>query len=702
MLGALWEVPVDDLSSRLQKVDRKLQVAVAETASIFVSQAQFSGSMKVAPDALGAEGRGKRESALAQDVDGFDGLLAEGSGHEVGPPSDEPAKVPSEEDLLVSVFAESVVQLPKRLEKLATGARGRLRTFTLTRAEADAMARDPKFGLVEPAETLHRPDPQIGSALVERPGVTASLMAGSAAGASSASPLPELSDTPVLIGVIDVGGFDFTHPDFLDDHGDTRFVAIWDQGGRLRSPPKDFAYGSELTHSHLKAAQDAARNAPPGAAAPAWRLEPQSVTQEASHGTHVASIAAGNSGVCPDALIAGVLVDIPELADPRLSFYDTSRIVHAVEWLVTLAEAHGATLAVNISLATNGHAHDASSPGARWIDALLTVPGRAVCVAAGNSGQEGAAFEGDLGWRMGRVHAEGHIPGPGLIRDLEWLVAGGHAADISGNELEIWYSGQDRFTVQLQAPDGQVFPAVGPGEHLSKRPVEGGGTVTVISETYYPANGANHVAIYLSPGENGIGVMPGRWRVRLRGERIRDGRFHAWIERDDPGRTYQAGGRRVRRHPSFFSSDSFVDRSTVSSLACGERLISVANLDAAEERIHPTSSQGPTRDGRPKPEVAAPGVGVVAARGFADRRVPWVAMTGTSMASPYVCGVVAHMLRVNPGLTAAQIGGILRATARPLPGASYAWEDDAGYGAVDADAAVREAAAQGPTREVTP
>src|SRR6185369_3171843 len=38
----------------------------------------------------------------------------------------------------------------------------------------------------------------------------------------------------VLIGLIDVGGFDFAHPDFLDADGHTRFVRIWDQGGDNR------------------------------------------------------------------------------------------------------------------------------------------------------------------------------------------------------------------------------------------------------------------------------------------------------------------------------------------------------------------------------------------------------------------------------------------------------------------------------------
>ncbi len=41
-------------------------------------------------------------------------------------------------------------------------------------------------------------------------------------------------------------------------------------------------------------------------------------------------------------------------------------------------------------------------------------------------------------------------------------------------------------------------------------------------------------------------------------------------------------------------------------------------------------------------------------------------MTGTSMASPHVAGVAALMLSINPNLTAAQIGGIIRRTSSPL------------------------------------
>ena len=85
-----------------------------------------------------------------------------------------------------------------------------------------------------------------------------------------------------------------------------------------------------------------------------------------------------------------------------------------------------------------------------------------------------------------------------------------------------------------------------------------------------------------------------------------------------------------------------------------------------------------------KPDAAAPGTEIVAANGFTfDDNDLWVQMTGTSMASPYVAGVVGLMLAENPRLTAAQVSGIIQRTARPLPGADFQWRDDAGYGVIE-------------------
>ncbi|HLL72764.1 MAG TPA: S8 family peptidase [Pyrinomonadaceae bacterium] len=508
----------------------------------------------------------------------------------------------------------------------------------------------------------------------------------------------------VLIGIIDVQGFDFAHEDFLDAKGRTRFIRIWDQGGDPEDQPSPsnkppFNYGSEFDRNELNRALKAA----PKIGVPPHELARQSETVEGSHGTHVASIAAGKyAGLCPKAEIAAVLVSLPrkksedsQFFDDRQSFYDSTRVVHAVEYLLALAKERRLPISINISLGTNGHAHDATSTVNRWIDAAMALPGRCVTVAAGNAGQEKPAFEGDRSYFMGRIHTSGTVASRGLDTDIDWLVVGNTIADVSENELEIWYNPQDRFSVSVRPPGGGWIGPVEPREFCENLQLEDGTFVSIYNELYHPANGANYIAIYLSPflSRRGTrGVRAGQWTVRLHGEEVRDGRYHGWIERDDPrpiGR--RVGDQEAWSFPSFFSARSNVDNSSVGSLACGHRVISVANLDLDAERINITSSQGPTRDDRNKPDVAAPGTNIIAAKGFAGDNERWIEMTGTSMASPYVAGVVGLMLSTQKNLTAAQIEGIIKRTARPLPGASYTWLNDAGFGRINPDACILEA-----------
>ena len=505
----------------------------------------------------------------------------------------------------------------------------------------------------------------------------------------------------VLVGIIDVGGFDFAHPDLLDDEGKTRLLAIWDQGGDGRLSPQAFGYGSEILKEHMDAAIEAA----PRVGAPATALEPQSQMQDGSHGTHVASIAAGNLGIARKAMIAAVLIDLPEEdLDRRLSFYDSTRIAHAVSYLLALASKLGdIPVSLNISLGTNGHAHDGSSAVSRGIDAALTRPGRSVCVAAGNAGQEGPEEEGDIGFVMGRIHTSGRIPARGLDADIDWQVVGNGLVDISENEFEVWYGPQDRFGVSLRTPAGHWIGPVEPGEYIENQQLSDGSFASIYNENYYPANGSNYITLYLSPllsNAGVVGVPAGTWTVRLHGRDIRDGSYHGWIERDDPRRIGRIGPREAWRFPSFFSGGSNVDRNSISSLACGQLVVAVANLDGGRQKINISSSQGPTRDGRHKPEIAASGTAVVAARGFAGDDL-WAGKTGTSMASPYVAGVCALMLAVEPKLTAAQIQGILKRTARPLPNNDFVWRDDSGFGKIDPEACLREASIVNDREDIT-
>jgi subtilisin family serine protease len=493
---------------------------------------------------------------------------------------------------------------------------------------------------------------------------------------------PKKSD--VLIGIIDVQGFDFAHPDFVRRRA-SRFLAIWDQGGDRRPPPEPdgvFNYGAEITRDMMNAAMKASKHF----GIPPHTLEPQSQMTVSSHGTHVASIAGGRHGVCPDAVLAAVLINLPrEDQDRRLSFYDSTRIAHAVDYLLALGKREGLPVSINVSLGTNGHAHDGTSGVNRWIDYALAKPGTAVCVAAGNAGQEAPAEPGDWGYMVGRIHTSGRFAGSKLTRDIHWVVMGDGVADLSENELEIWYQPQDQFSLMLRPPgESKWIGPLSPGEYVENKMLKDGTFVSIYNERYHPSNGNNCISIYLSPflaAEGVVGVKAGTWTVRLVGTEVRHGEYHGWIERDDPRRIGRAGMIEAWSFPSFFARESNVDRCSVSSLACGDQIISVANLDAEREVMNITSSQGPTRDGREKPEIAAPGTNVVAANGF-DPENLWVQMSGTSMSSPFVAGVVALMLQMDPELTAAQITGILRRTAQPLPGTDFNWRDDAGYGAI--------------------
>jgi serine protease AprX len=102
-----------------------------------------------------------------------------------------------------------------------------------------------------------------------------------------------------------------------------------------------------------------------------------------------------------------------------------------------------------------------------------------------------------------------------------------------------------------------------------------------------------------------------------------------------------------------------------------------------------------------RPTLVAPGVDVISTRAIAPvsslsaemdaaeldpAHVPFYThMSGTSMATPHMSGVVALMLEANPSLSPAQVKAILQKTATNMPGRE-SWEVGAGY--VNAYAAI--------------
>jgi serine protease AprX len=117
--------------------------------------------------------------------------------------------------------------------------------------------------------------------------------------------------------------------------------------------------------------------------------------------------------------------------------------------------------------------------------------------------------------------------------------------------------------------------------------------------------------------------------------------------------------------PLVAAGNSGPARYTIGSPGAAEKAITVgAMADVGEMgfNIASFSSRGPTKDGRTKPDIVSPGVRITAAD--ANTGSGYVALSGTSMATPFTAGVVALMLQANGGLSPAQIKSILMNTAQ--------------------------------------
>ena len=470
--------------------------------------------------------------------------------------------------------------------------------------------------------------------------------------------LPE-DGTGVIVGIAD-WGLDFTHPNFRNEDGTTRVLALWDQRGKGPSP-EPWGYGTV----HTRDAINAALARPDPFAALGYDLFGSDRSGRGTHGTHVTDILAGNrrepgsvSGLASGAGIVFVhlaSLRIPEPAD----FGDSVSLLEALDFIRTTADERPCV--INVSAGKTGGEKRGTNPFDRAVDAMLL--GRDNIALVQSVGNYGSA----------RLHTHGRVR-LGRCRSFIWQINEG---DRTPNELEVWYSGLDIFDVTLVAPDGQRF-SVALGERLR---LESGGEHwgNLYHRANEPNSGMNHFDAILRP------VAPGgEWHVELVGRDVVDGRFHAWIERD-------AGG----RHQSRFAPHQATSTCTTNTISTSYRAIAVGAHDDDFEPP-PFTSQGPTADGRLKPEVSAPGRGILAARsmparGWREGESRLRESSGTSMASPHVAGTVALMYQAaGRPLTITELRSLLINSTDPIPG-QLGGSPRLGYGYLNTRAAVAAA-----------
>ncbi|MGB2982353.1 MAG: S8 family serine peptidase [Candidatus Bipolaricaulia bacterium] len=509
------------------------------------------------------------------------------------------------------------------------GEAGTIYALAVTIAELAELASDPNVIYIEPSWKT-------------RPALDRSLIAINADAAHDAS--PAILGDEAVVGLVDTG-IDYTHLDFrVDTDGDgveesSRIHSIWDQTWGL--------LGAEYSRSEIE--DDLALGLGPDAGLVRTR-------DGDGHGTHVAGIAAGDGtssvsgfvGVAPEATIVAV----------KTSFF-TADIISGVQYVFAEAASLGLPAVVNLSLGGHEGPHDGTSLFEEGLDQLASGPGRVIVVSAGN--------EGNL-----PIHTASTLQGGSvsfIVEPEEWEI-----------EIQLWYPGASRFTITLFPPADAAIRVPSGSDTGYVFTANGTALVDNASAGVNPNNG-DHLA-FIRLVDVGVGD---RWRIEVSDEGG-GGRFDAWItsqtgiiEGGDSSSTIDEPGNGNR----VITVGAFNSKSTWPSLS--------GNQDFSSEypvgELSAFSSRGPTRDGRTKPEISAPGAWVCSAASSSAASFGYlthpdgvhVVEIGTSMAAPHVTGAVALLLSLDSTLSAEEVRGTLTSTASSdaitgfVPNALWGW-----------------------------
>lgn len=483
----------------------------------------------------------------------------------------------------------------------------------------------------------------------------------------------------VVVGVVDAG-FDYMHAAFRRPaDGALRIKRVWEQGATTldgASAPAKYGYGIELNTPELieKAQGDSDSN---------------------SHGTHVAAIAAGSDaykdgayvGNAPDADIVLVALDLNTSTNADIS--------NAVQYIFDYADEVGKPCVVNLSLGNQDGPHDGTSTFDTMTDAMQG-PGRLIVGAAGNHRTD--AFHID--------HTFATADAAPLRTFVKYKVAPSNS--VSGGTIEIWGEKGVDFTVDIaaystfnkkDARSTTVYPAEGVtdvdfGKYAT-------GTWKVASEVS-PLNGKPHVVL-----TSALTSIRNNYAIALTVTPKTAGRVNIWSDN-----TYLA---LESRDIEGFSAPDAASSTLCEIGGTGKRILTVGSYTTRNEYttnggqqatlqetvgdLSSFSSYGPTVDGRMKPNITAPGCFIISAVSNNDasgnlmyaeynenfgRYNQYGYMQGTSMASPFVAGIVATWLQAYPQLTPEQLHEIVQNTARKDSFTATAPDSNWGYGKINA------------------
>ena len=404
-------------------------------------------------------------------------------------------------------------------------------------------------------------------------------------------------------------------------------------------------------------------------------------TDRQGHGTHIAGTAAGNGQGTGDGQAEGTYAGVAPAADLVVvkatrgdagGFRETE-LVAGLEFIERWAREHRQPFVVNLSVGTHVGAHDGTSLTERTIDRLAAPyqTGRAVVVAAGNEGGQD-------------IHAAATLA-PGRGADLGFDIPPGGGVFMA----DLWYSAQTPVRIAYRGPDGVLQRLIAPDDPARCDRFTGGAEVCLWPSGPYPLNNAYEVQVLFNVTE-----PAGRWSVALQNDGGAAARVDGWAVID--GTEWKTGverGQRIAMPGTAREAITVGAYTTRARWTGGDGLL--YTTDGQVGALAPFSSDGPTRDGRVKPDLTAPGQAVfstlsawasvgpgqLAPDGLHSVR------QGTSMAAPHVAGAAALLLQLNSSLTPREIRDALTLNARREEGVArpvMRW----GAGKLDVAAAV--------------
>lgn len=418
-----------------------------------------------------------------------------------------------------------------------------------------------------------------------------------------------------IVAVIDTG-IRAESMEFRNADGSTRILNIWDQ-----------TTGTEYDRSQIdEALQNETKDTAgiPGA-------------DVLGHGTQVAAIACGSSGVAAQADILVVKLGLAA----KNGFPRTTQLMEALDYVVRKAIDYGKPLAVNISFGNNYGDHTGSSLLENFINDIADSWKCSICIGSGNEG-------------LGAVHTGGT-----LTEDTEETVELAVSSYETGLSIQIWKDYWDDIAVEIIAPSGRNLGRIQENSRVSRIRYEDMELLTYFGE---PSPFRIRQEIYIDMIPQTVYIQSGLWKLRLIPRSIRNGRYDMWLPAQGA----------LNFGTGFTSPDS---ASTFTIPSAAAKAVTVGAYDAGTGSAAPFSGQGYIVEIggslMVKPELTAPGVNVLVPSVSGMARV-----SGTSYATPFVTGSAALLMEwgIVRGNDAFLYGEKLKAYlikgAEPLAGAA--------------------------------